>query len=102
MAELSEAFREIYGLAKDGMNILDEGLSPTGMAASIVMSKALLDQISDAVKAAKKVLGEKMTLIGEGLNDTRRNPNSTLADFTTDQPRSTSLEDHAEEAPAPA
>jgi len=56
MGEVNDKFKEIYFLAKDGMDILDEGLEPGAMAAQVLMAQAVLEQINNAVKEAKKTL----------------------------------------------
>jgi len=100
MGEVNDKFKEIYFLAKDGMDILDEGLEPGAMAAQVLMAQAVLEQINNAVKEGKKTLTTYASIVGEGLNDARRNPNATLDEFAQqDIPSSTNLGDF-EEGPA--
>ncbi len=100
MTEVNDRFNAIFSLAKDGMGIRDEGLGPEAFAASLLMAESVLDQIADEVKDGKKKIKEYRDLVGETLNDARRNPNATLDEFAEpEMPRSTGLDNFAIEAP---
>lgn len=100
MAEMNDTFNAIFSLAKDGRDIRDEGLPPEEFAAHLLMAESVLDQIAEKVKAGKKSIKDYRELIGETLNEARRNPNATLDQFAEpEMPRSTGLDNFATEEP---
>lgn len=94
MGVINEAFHEILILAKDGMDIREEGLSTTEYAGSLVAAEKVFGEIKKALKEGSKSLSSEKEAIGELLNDMRRNPNMSLEEFSDPEiPKSCEIQD---------
>lgn len=99
MAQLSEKFKEIFFLAREGMGIQDEGLDSGMMAGNLLMMNSIAEDLGTKAKDLKKMIKEASDSTAEDLVRTRNNPNSKLSDYE-ELPKSTSLGDVSEPAQA--
>lgn len=97
MGEITEIFHEILILAKDGMNIRDEGLSIEEYSSSLLAAENILGELKTALKNGNVSLNVQKDSIGQSINEHRRNPNKSLEEFKDDPPKSCNLDDNSEE-----
>ena len=93
MGEINEAFKEIFFLAKEAMDVREDGMDIEAYAGSLLIFDTLHDKIKKVLKGVKKTIQSKKDLAGQELNQMRLNPNASLEDFAEEMPKSCSIDD---------
>lgn len=83
MGDIAEIFHNILILAKDGMNIRDEGLSIEEYSSSLLAAEAILEEIKVELKNSSAEMKNQKAAIGNSVNEQRRNPNKSLEEFNS-------------------
>ena len=91
MGDIAEIFHSILILAKDGMNIRDEGLSIEEYSSSLLAAEDILEEIKSELKNSTTELKAQKISIGKSVNEQRRNPNKSLEEFQ-EPPKSCEIE----------
>jgi len=99
MGSINDKFKDLYFLAKDGMDVLDEGVEPETLACNLLVLGKICEKSLDTLKSLKKQIAESNSSVAEVLDEKRKNPNASLTDFadgSSDMPRNTDLSSFAE------